>query len=181
MERPQKNLYSFAGKAYIAKGLIDDDLNINLDINQFIHRGAKIQNSSEVLAMCIGTGVETKLHMNLIKYRFKVSHLEYYYNLIMVINVVLMLSMALLQTICFYNFTSDSRDKASYLFYDAPSNGILSGAAFFSFYLILNSFIPLEIPVMVELSKFMATYFLQRDAYMMQVNKVTKEADRLQV
>ena len=60
--------------------------------------------------------------------------------------------------------------------------GVQSLGAFLSFYLILNSFIPLEVPVMVELSKFMATYFIEQDAYMMKPNKYNKgEIDQLKV
>ena len=120
--------------------------------------------------------------MNLVKYRFKVSHLEYYYNIIMVINVVLMLSMAACLSLANYSFNERVGQHSEYISYDSLPIGVQSLGAFLSFYLILNSFIPLEVPVMVELSKFMATYFIEQDAYMMKPNKYNKgEIDQLKV
>jgi magnesium-transporting ATPase (P-type) len=133
------------------------------------------------LALVVYTGVETKLHLNLTKYRFKMSHLEYYYNIIMVINVILMLVMAAAMSYACYAFADDLKDTHTYLFEGLESPEQLGGAAFLSFYLILNSFIPLEIPVMVELSKFMATFFLQRDAWMMNPRPFSSEPARLNV
>lgn len=44
---------------------------ISLDIKQFLHRGAVLKNSDRILAMVIYTGNQTKLAMNLTKYRYK--------------------------------------------------------------------------------------------------------------
>jgi len=105
--------------------------------------------------------------MNLDKYRFKMSHMDYNFNVIMIINVILMLVLSGFMSLMCYFFTTDLMGTHWYLFESLDSAGKLSGFAFLSFYLILNSFIPMEIPVMVEFSKFMSTYFLQNDAYMM--------------
>ena len=99
----------------------------------------------------------------------------------LVFNVILMLSMAAGLAIANYAFTDRNYEKYDYLFENAPSASELSFSAFFSFYLILNSFIPLELPVIIEISKFLTTYFMQNDVTLMQVNTKFKEIDCLRV
>ena len=57
---PQKELYYFEGR--LRASLPDDpEYRMNLDLNQFLHRGSSIENSGHVIAMVVYTGVETKL------------------------------------------------------------------------------------------------------------------------
>ena len=99
----------------------------------------------------------------------------------LVLNVILMLSMASSLAFANYAFTDRNYEKYDYLFERGPSAGELAFSAFFSFYLILNSFIPLELPIIIEISKFLTTYFMQNDVTLMQVNTKFKEIDCLRV
>lgn len=89
----------------------------------------------------------------------------------LVFNLILMLTMAGALALSNLAFTDSNRDKFSYLFEQAPSSGEIAGSSFFSFYLILNSFIPLELPVVIEISKMLTTSFMQNDFSMMQINR----------
>lgn len=42
----------------------------------------------------------------------------------------------------------------------------ISGAVFFSFYLILNSYVPLDLAIIIELSKLFYTIFMELDVGM---------------
>jgi hypothetical protein len=42
----------------------------------------------------------------------------------------------------------------------------MAGAAFFSFYLILNGYIPLDLLIAIEFAKFIGTTFMVNDAEM---------------
>ena len=86
-------------------------------------------------------------------------------------NVILMLLMAGSLTIANYFFTENNREAFSYIYQDGPDSGVFALGSFFSFYLILNSFMPLELPIIMEFSKFLATMFMQSDAAMTSVNK----------
>ena len=105
------------------------------------------------------------------KYRIKQSTLEHQTNMALICNLILMLIMATSLTIANSAFSTSNREKDVYLFEDAPSSSEMAFKAFFSFYLILNSFIPLELPVVIEISKMLTTYFMQNDVVLMQVNK----------
>lgn len=119
--------------------------------------------------------------MNLTKYRLKQSTLEYQLNIALLINLILMLIMA--TALCLANlfFNYRNRDRHWYIYEKALPNGNISLASFGSFYLILNSFIPLELPVVIEICKFFSTMFMQNDVHMCQVNKQFREVDNLRV
>ena len=73
---PMKDLYTFEGQAKIQKqdysadngGIVES---VKIDVNQFLHSGAVLKNSQRVLCMVVQTGPQTKLSMNLTKYRIK--------------------------------------------------------------------------------------------------------------
>lgn len=78
-----------------------------------------------------------------------------------------------------YNFNERNRDNAWYIFESAPESSEIAFSVFFSFYLILNSFIPGELPLMLEVCKFLATFFMQADVTMYSINTQFKELDKL--
>jgi magnesium-transporting ATPase (P-type) len=75
-----------------------DGASDELDLKQFIPRGAMIKNSSEVTAMIVYTGTETKLAMNEGKYRSKISSFAKLLNIILAINIAIMFTMAILMS-----------------------------------------------------------------------------------
>jgi magnesium-transporting ATPase (P-type) len=72
-----------------------DEQKADLDLKQFIPRGAIIKNSSDVFAMVVYTGTETKLALNEGKYRAKISSFAKKLNLVLVFNICMMLIMAI--------------------------------------------------------------------------------------
>ena len=93
--------------------------------------------------------------MNLTKYRVKQSTLEHQVNISLLLNLILMLAMAGSLALANYHFSETKRDTHWYLFDKAPSSGEISLASFFSFYLVLNSFVPIDLVMLVEASKFL--------------------------
>lgn len=70
-------------------------------------------------------------------------------------------------------FTGNNIDTYKYIFEGtpdspAPTTGDLAFKAFWSFYLILNALIPLELLVGLELAKGIGTLYMQSDAQMME-------------
>lgn len=65
-----------------------------------------------------------------------------------------------------YSFTENNRSDHFYIFQEAKSSGTMALQAFFSFFLINNSFIPIDLAVGLEMGKFMYIYFLQNDVHM---------------
>ena len=146
--------------------------------NQFLHKGATLKDSDRVLGLVVYTGSDTKVALNLCKYRFKMSRLEKVTNIIVFINIAIMLLFSLVLAFMNYGFAASHLDH-EYMFYGIDSAGGLSAASFFSFWLILNSLIPLELPVMMEISKFITTFFMQNDGSMVRIDTMTGRINQL--
>lgn len=81
--------------------------------------------------------------------------------MVLISNVIMMLLLALFMALANYSFTESHRGPDWYLFdKDAPSSAAIAGGSFFSFYLVLNSFVPLELVIIMEFSKFLSTMFM---------------------
>ena len=139
---------------------------IDLDLKQFVPRGAHVRNSRCLYLLVLYTGNDTKLILNQGKYRFKQSHVDQMINKILAINIVLMLSMC--ATIAYFNYRFASRHAKShtYIFEGSESPEVLAAKSFGSFFLINNSFIPIDLAVGLEMGKVMYVYFMHYDDHM---------------
>jgi len=72
-------------------------------------------------------------------------------------------------------FNSNHRDSLGYALEDAPSNGALAGLVFFTYWLILIRFIPLDLIVNLEVSKIIIAFFIERDTQMIRIDDELNE------
>lgn len=113
------------------------------------------------------TGNDTKIIMNQGKYKFKKSLNEKIVNIFLAWNVFLMLiPMGLsLMSIC-YSFVSTHLNH-TYLFPESDYSPIVAMLqAYGSFYLLDNSFIPLDLVVLVDTAKIAYAIVMEWDANM---------------
>ena len=83
-------------------------------------------------------------------------------NWVLFINIVVMLSFGVILAYCNFLF-SDENMGWSYIFEDSESAKVQASKSFGSFFLLNNSFIPLDLAVGLEMGKFLYIYFLERD------------------
>ena len=167
---------------------------MNIDFNSFLHRGSFLENSTSVIALVIATGDDTKIQMNMGKYKFKMSRFERIMNWILIGNLVLGLSLAFINVGLFAKWTKHSINDGvfknpfkGYLWYGLPKEIIpivdpvpggktftvnvypvkLALKNFLSVYLIINQFIPLDLLVAIEISKLVYTGVMESDVEMM--------------
>ena len=74
----------------------EPEFKMNLDLNQFLHRGSFIENSGHVVAMVVYTGTDTKLILNRGQYIFKMSSFEKILNYIYIINLCMAIIIGLI-------------------------------------------------------------------------------------
>ena len=110
MIKPFKDLNTFDGKIKIQDPDGGPANSIMLSRNQFLHKGATLRNSDRVLGLVVYTGVETKLALNLSKYRFKMSQLEKDTNWTIFGNLVIMLTFSLILAFCNYGWAVNHQD-----------------------------------------------------------------------
>ena len=114
--------------------------------------------------------------MNLGKYVYKMSSFEQILNHIMVVNLLLAISIAL-TTAIFAVLWNSGHQRHAYIFeaYDSSGEFVI---ALFRIYLIVNSFVPLDLLAMLEISKLMFTPVMQNDAEMVYIDEVHRDMVR---
>lgn len=90
------------------------DLKLNMDLKQFLPRGAFVKNSGQILALVLYTGVETKILLNAGKYQYKTSSTEKLVNKISMIQIGFMVLIAVIMTIGNYVFNEANREYLEY-------------------------------------------------------------------
>ena len=162
---PIPDLYSFDADLKLV--MQDKQLPIiNLDLKQFVPRGAHVRNSDCLFLLVLFTGNDTKLILNQGKYRFKQSHVDQVINKVLLVNILLMLSFGVVLSYFSYKFAVENLERAPYIFQGAESPEVQAFKAFGSFFLLNNSFIPLDLAVGLEMGKVMYIYFLENDIQM---------------
>jgi len=116
--------------------------------------------------MVLCTGNDTKLILNQGSYRFKQSSVDKMINYVLLINIIFMISFGVLLAYFCYLFADSHFENYNYIFSGAESARVLSLKSFGSFFLLNNSFIPLDLAVGLEMGKFMYVYFLENDLQM---------------
>lgn len=116
--------------------------------------------------MVLYTGNDTKLILNQGKSRFKQSQVDKVVNKVLLFNIILMLSFGVILAYFNYLFSSEHMVDYKYIFEGAESAKIQAMKSFGSFFLLNNSFIPLDLAVGLEMGKFMYIYFLEHDEQM---------------
>jgi len=126
----------------------------------------------------VHTGPDSKLIMNLGQYRFKRSRFETVLNYVLVFNLLLAIVFAVCGAVMNAFWTSSHIDTHLYIFQQLDSSDsafLTSFKVFFSMYLIVNSFVPLDLLVALEISKLVYTPFFDADAEMMVPDYITND------
>lgn len=154
--------------------IIVDESKDDLDLKQFIPRGAIIKNSSDIFAMVAYTGPDTKLVMNQGQYRAKISSFAKILNVLLAINITIMLTMAIFMSQVGTRLWTRNNHTLHYYIYDEAEEVDIEAYSFkalMSYYLLLNGLLPLDLAVTLMLSKLFIIYFVQNDWHMVDFEK----------
>lgn len=115
-------------------------------------KGASLKNTDWVVAFVLYTGNETKLMMNSQSARFKQSKIEIRMNRLVMYIVVAQCVLCAILAIIGSFWYRDSEDEVHYLPFewDVGVNGVIS---FFSYFLLLNTLLPISLIVSLEIVK----------------------------
>jgi len=131
-----------------------------------------LKNSENVYAMVLYTGPDTKLVLNQGKYKFKNSQLAKTINKFMGINLFVMIMLVILMSQIMNRTWHSNHASHKYLFPEETMDvNRWSTNTIFSFYLLLNGFIPLDLAVTITLSKMFYVWAIQSDYQMVSEEK----------
>lgn len=157
-EPPSAELYQFTGK------LVVRNKTFALNANQILLKGSYLRNTDWIVGYCIYTGLDTRLMMNSQKVRHKQSKVESKMNaLIIYILIVQIVIAAILAIIGSFWYKNQQQDSQSYLPYDFVL-GVQGTITFFSYFLLMNTLIPISLVVSLEVVKVCQGLFIMGDA-----------------
>ncbi|CDW80053.1 probable phospholipid-transporting atpase ih [Stylonychia lemnae] len=168
--QPSRALYEFDGTIETNEIGQESKISKNLDFKQFIHAGSTIKNSNKILAIIIYTGNQTKLFLNQGSYHYKQSLIEKQLNIILFINLFIILGVSAIMAGRLFSSVRDEGKSLKYIFPEEnPDPTFYAGTGFASFYILMNSFIPLSLVITLEISKLWYSKFIEDDAEMITI------------
>lgn len=167
-EPPNKDLHSFSGQ------LVIGDAFYTLSDKQMLLKGANLANTEWVVSLCVYSGEETKIMLNSQGGRVKMSHLESMLN-----KLVLSIVVAQCVVCSILAGLGQHWQVADNVFDDIITQPDLSAAllsflSFFTYFLLVNTLLPISLQVALEVVKLVQAYFIEHD-----VEMFSEERDQL--
>ena len=125
--------------------------------------------------MVIYAGKQTKIYLNQGNRHLKYSVMERKLNYLLLANVALILIVAGIMTSQLNRFLQTATTKYTYLYPDQVSLSKITGEGYASYYILLNSFVPIAIIVTIEFTKMVYTSYLHYDIDMTVFDEQTGE------
>lgn len=154
-ESPNQDLYKYEGKCSCA------GQDFPLTGEQIIYRGSILRNTTDILAVIIFTGEESKIRLNASKtFRTKRPTMQSRVNRVVVAIVLFVICLAIFCTCGYYIWHEDTEEALWYL---AEANSISFMPIFVSFIILFNTMVPLSLYVSMEIVKLIQQILLQQD------------------
>ena len=162
-EPPTMDLYSFTGKMIIGNE------QFALKINQLLLKGSNLKNTEWILGVVVYTGKDSKLMMNSQKSRTKRSRVEKELNIIIFFILIAQLFICLTLAMTMLIRDSSNDDDQDYYLGSGNSDEEFY-INFFSYFLLLNTMIPISLIVTLEIIKVFQCIFMMWDSEMYSID-----------
>lgn len=163
-EPPNTSLYSFSGSLTVRGA------KVILNAKQLLLRGAILKNTKWILGVAVYTGVETRIMLNSNDGRWKQSKVERMTNQLILFIFIFQMICCLICSIgsgYFYYYNGD----ASLFVYQINSSGLEGFLSFFTYFLLVNTMIPISLIVSLEMVKMFQAFFISGDQDLYDVEK----------
>ncbi|KAL4513065.1 hypothetical protein ABPG72_017750 [Tetrahymena utriculariae] len=171
-DKPNNRIHHFKGLLY----LDDESKPIVLNNNNVMLRGTTLKNTEWVIGVVIYSGQDTKIMRNQGQVKHKSTHIEKKINPIIFITLLVQLGLCLIMAILLSNFQKSTNplenSKWNYAYlYGNSSDGVYSYEVqgtinFFTYFLLLNSLIPISLIISMEVVKLFQSSFMEYDVEM---------------
>ena len=163
---PNKNIYEIEG----AINYSNDDKSV-FDIKNTAIRGAKLKNTKFIYGIVIYTGKETKIMMNIVKYKSKSAYLDKLVDKIVIITVIIRVVYVLLfMTIGIilrikhlpkYDGTNEGYDYLYYYRRGEKNNNLENIKYFTSHFILSQTILPTSVAFILALIKIIQSLFIE--------------------
>eukprot|EP00743_Colponemidia_sp_Colp-15_P003582 GILK01003864.1.p1 GENE.GILK01003864.1~~GILK01003864.1.p1 ORF type:complete len:1213 (-),score=219.55 GILK01003864.1:92-3730(-) len=160
-ELPNNSLYRFEATMKM------DGQSYSLDAKQLLLRGAILKNTKWIVGIAVFTGHDTKLMQNGNAVRHKQSSVESMVNRLVVVIIAFELALCLLLGILSGIWSAENRANSSdYLGATSDTAAYTGFIAFWSYFLLVNTMIPISLIVAIEVVKLIQAFFINNDLKM---------------
>eukprot|EP01022_Parablepharisma_sp_SALTPOND_P033355 TRINITY_DN88560_c0_g1_i1.p1 TRINITY_DN88560_c0_g1~~TRINITY_DN88560_c0_g1_i1.p1 ORF type:complete len:1431 (-),score=165.41 TRINITY_DN88560_c0_g1_i1:96-4388(-) len=158
-EAPTHQLDKFGGS------ITSRSIKTAISDKQCLMKGAKLKSTEWVTAVVAYTGQDTKLLLNSSSGRVKQSRIERIMNQLILIILAIQLLLCVVAGVLAAIWQANYADEHYYLDQDR-NPGIVLVINFFSYFLLLNTLIPISLVVTIEIVKFVHIFLIQWDVFM---------------
>ena len=131
---------------------------------QLLYRGTFLKNTKWIYGLAILTGRNTKIVMNSGTAAEKMSQIERKVNKILGFILCIQGTLCLVCAICYGVFRNRNIDRLDYINWPTQFNvGLDSFFIFLSYFVLLNTMIPISLIVSIEVVKFAQKIFIEKD------------------
>ncbi|OMJ82799.1 hypothetical protein SteCoe_16396 [Stentor coeruleus] len=164
-EFPNARLYNFSG-SYDYRGKV-----LSLDKSNLLLAGAFLRNTEWAIGISVYTGKDTKLRQNMMERKYKESRIEKTANRYIILIIVLQFFLCLSAAIASGFWVSRNIRNHSYIryvsSYDIYDQGGAQGVlSYFTYFLLLNTMLPISLIISLELLKLGQGFFMMMDLTM---------------
>jgi magnesium-transporting ATPase (P-type) len=129
-------------------------------------KGANLKNTDWALAVCVYTGADSKIMLNSQKGRQKMSHLEHKLNKLVIFIVLSQCGICFVIAIFSY-FWQTTDNVWDNLFIEADTRPVFESIFnFFTYFLLLNTLLPVSLQVTLEVVKTIQAFYINNDVLM---------------
>lgn len=154
---PNEDIYTFEGYA------VDNESKIYLNKDNFVPRGVFIKNTRFLLGLVVYVGKETKIMMNNMFKQNKISSVDKMMNIyvviLVIVEVILLFILAILSAVT----TTDNVEFFLWMGIQIPNVFSEFIIVFSSYFIILNTFLPISLIVTIETSRLFQVMFYKWD------------------
>ena len=164
-ERPNPYLYNFSGTLQL-----DNNDNISIDNNGFVLRGCVLRNTSYIYGVVTYNGHESKIMLNSVNAKPKMSLLEKMMNRQIIYIAIIQISLCFGFAIVSVIYQQIYKNTMKYMEFD-KDNTLIDGSSWWiewpiylgKWVLILNGFIPISLIVSHEMVKYFQAGVISKD------------------
>ena len=162
---PNADLNYINGIAQIilSKDNINIEQEVNLSTNEFLLKGSILKNTNWIIGIAVYTGMNNKIILNSKKPRLKMSKIEKSLNyFLLFVFVFLMICCLVCSILNYIQYINNQNFYSNYILISRPAR-IESFICFFTYFLLLNTLIPISLIVSTEIIKIIQGIFIRWD------------------
>lgn len=172
---PTSDIYFFEGFA------VDGDQKVYLGKDNFVPRGVFIKNTRYFLGLVVYVGPETKIMLNNMSKKNKMSSTEKMMNnyvyILVIFEFILLVVLSILPAVTFKHISR------FYSWVGIKRPNVLSEifVNFLSYFILLNTFLPISLIVTIETVRLLQLYFFKHDRHFSYPSEQTEDASDKQL